>query len=70
MGFGSAVPAGSHSVEEGVGPMKTYLNRRELLVGAGVGAIGTAAATGALPATVFAADEDERVEGSWSSRST
>lgn len=45
--------------------MKTYLNRRELLIGAGAGAIGTAAAVGVAPATVFAADENDRVEGSW-----
>jgi hypothetical protein len=45
--------------------MKTYLNRRELLIGAGVGAIGTAAAVGAAPITVFAAEENDRVEGSW-----
>jgi hypothetical protein len=45
--------------------MKTYLNRRQLLIGAGMGAIGTAAAAGAAPVTVFAADEDDRVEGSW-----
>lgn len=45
--------------------MKTYLNRRELLIRAGVGAIGTAAAVGAAPATVFAGDEKDGVEGSW-----
>jgi len=39
--------------------MKTYLNRRELLIGAGVGAIGTAAAVG-VAVTVFAAEEDRR----------
>jgi hypothetical protein len=45
--------------------MKTYLNRRELLIGAGAGAIGTVAAVGVAPVTVFAAEENDRVEGSW-----
>jgi hypothetical protein len=45
--------------------MKTYLNRRELMIAAGIGAIGTAAAVGATPATVFARDENDGVEGSW-----
>jgi hypothetical protein len=45
--------------------MKTYLNRRQLLVGAGAGVIGAATAAGAAPAAVFAAEENDRVEGSW-----
>jgi hypothetical protein len=43
----------------------TQVNRRQLLIGAGMGAIGTAAALGAAPAEVFAAEENDRVEGSW-----
>ena len=45
--------------------MNTYLNRRQLLIGAGMGLVGTAAAAGAAPATAFAGDQDEGVEGSW-----
>ena len=45
--------------------MRTYFNRRQLLVGAGMGAIGTAVAAGVVPATVFAADEKDAVEGGW-----
>lgn len=45
--------------------MESYINRRQLLIGAGMGAIGTAAAAGTVPIAVFAADEDDRVEGSW-----
>ena len=45
--------------------MNAYLNRRQLLIGAGMGAVGTAAAAAAVPVTVFAAEEDDRVEGSW-----
>jgi hypothetical protein len=47
--------------------MTTSINRRQLLIGAGAGAIGTAAAIGGTPAAVFAEgqEEGERIEGSW-----
>jgi hypothetical protein len=45
--------------------MKTYLNRRQLLIGAGMGAIGAAAAAGAAPAAAFVKEADDEVEGSW-----
>lgn len=42
------------------------ISRRQLLVGAGAGAVGTAAALGAAPLTALASDdEDHGVEGSW-----
>jgi len=47
--------------------MTTSINRRQLLIGAGVGAIGTAVAVGRAPAAVLAEEqgEGERVEGGW-----
>ncbi len=45
--------------------MKTYLNRRQLLIGTGLGAIGAVATAGAAPAAAFAKDADDEVEGSW-----
>jgi hypothetical protein len=42
--------------------MKSYLNRRRLLVGAGMRAIGTVVVVGAAPVTVFAADKNDGVE--------
>ena len=45
--------------------MKTILNRRHLLIRAGVGTIGAATAVGTVPASVLSADEPEPVEGSW-----
>jgi hypothetical protein len=44
--------------------MRTCLNRRQL-IGTGVGAILTVAVVGAMPATVLAQNEGQRVEGSW-----
>jgi hypothetical protein len=46
--------------------MTTSIDRRQLLMGAAVGAIGTVAAVGA-PAAVFAQEQEDnrRVEGSW-----
>lgn len=40
-------------------------NRRQFLIGAGAGAVGTAAALGSAPAIVFARETDQRLEGSW-----
>jgi hypothetical protein len=47
--------------------MTKSINRRQLLIGVGVGAIGTAAAVGRAPAAVLAEEqgEGERVEGGW-----
>ena len=45
--------------------MKTFLNRRQLLIGAGMGAVGTATAVGTAPAPVFPAEDTEQVEGGW-----
>jgi hypothetical protein len=48
--------------------MTTSINRRQLLIRAGVGAIGTAAAVGRTPAAVFPEEQEEderRVEGGW-----
>lgn len=47
--------------------MTNYSNRRQFLIGAGIGAAGAAAAFGASPAAVFAAGEDgdEAIEGGW-----
>jgi hypothetical protein len=47
--------------------MGAGINRRQLLVGAGAGAIGTAAALGAAPLRVLASEGEDggRVEGSW-----
>ena len=47
--------------------MTTSINRRQLLIGAGVGAIGAAAVVGRTPAAVLAEEqgEDERVDGGW-----
>jgi hypothetical protein len=43
--------------------MRTYLNRRQL-ISAGVGAILAVAVVAAMPATVLAQAESQRVEGS------
>lgn len=47
--------------------MGARINRRQLLVSAGAGALGTAAALGAAPLRVFAAEDEKGggVEGSW-----
>lgn len=47
--------------------MGARISRRQLLVGAGAGAVGTAAALGAAPLRAFASDGEEGggVEGSW-----
>ena len=46
--------------------MGASINRRQLLVGAGAGAIGTAAALGGAPLRAIASEgEDHGVEGSW-----
>jgi hypothetical protein len=47
--------------------MRASINRRQLLVGAGAGALGTAAALGAAPLSALAAEEEDGrgVEGSW-----
>lgn len=47
--------------------MGSYSNRRQFLIGAGLGAAGAAAAVGASPTAVFAAgeDSDEAIEGGW-----
>jgi len=45
----------------------TTINRRQLLIGAGVGAFGTVTAVGRAAPGVFAEEQggDEQVEGSW-----
>jgi hypothetical protein len=47
--------------------MGTSINRRQLLIGAGAGALGTAAALGATPLRALASEGEEggSVEGSW-----
>lgn len=47
--------------------MGASINRRQLLVGAGAGALGTAAALGTAPLKAFASEEEDvgGVEGSW-----
>jgi hypothetical protein len=45
--------------------MRHYLDRRQFLVGAGVGAIGTAAAVATAPTAVFADNEKVGIEGTW-----
>jgi len=47
--------------------MGTRINRRQLLVAAGAGAVGTAAALGAAPLRALASEgeEGDEVEGSW-----
>jgi hypothetical protein len=47
--------------------MGTRISRRQLLVAAGAGAAGTAAALGAAPLRAFASEDEEGrgVEGSW-----
>jgi len=52
---------------EGEKGMGSYLNRRNFLIGAGVGAVGAAATVGASTTAVFAADESdgEGIEGGW-----
>ena len=47
--------------------MKARINRRQLLVGAGAGAVGAAAALGAAPLTALAAEDDGGGDllGSW-----
>jgi hypothetical protein len=47
--------------------MRASINRRQLLVGAGAGALGTAAALGAAPLGALASEVEEGggVEGSW-----
>jgi len=47
--------------------MKSRINRRELLVGAGAAAVGAAAALGAAPLTALASEDEERGDllGSW-----
>jgi hypothetical protein len=47
--------------------MRASINRRQLLVGAGAGALGSAAALGAAPLSALAAEEEDGrgVEGSW-----
>ena len=45
--------------------METFLNRRQLLICAGVGAVGAGAAIGTAPAPVIAAEDTEQVEGGW-----
>jgi hypothetical protein len=47
--------------------MTTSINRRQLLIGAGVGAVGTVTAVGRAAPGVFAEERggDEQVEGSW-----
>src|SRR3982074_796487 len=51
----------------GVVEMGASINRRQLLVRAGAGALGTAAALGAAPLQVLASDGEDGggVEGSW-----
>lgn len=45
--------------------MGAYINRRQLLVGAGAGAIGAAAALSSEPIRALASEGEENVEGSW-----
>ena len=47
--------------------MRESISRRQLLVGAGAGAVGAAAALGATPLVALASDDDQskNVEGSW-----
>jgi hypothetical protein len=47
--------------------MTTSVNRRQLLIRVGVGALGTAAAAGLAPAVVHGQEpgQDERIEGGW-----
>lgn len=47
--------------------MRARINRRQMLVGLGVGAAGTAAALGTAPLTALAAESEDGggVEGSW-----
>jgi hypothetical protein len=45
--------------------MRSYINRRQLLLKVGVGALGSAAAIATLPAAACAQGGDESIEGSW-----
>jgi hypothetical protein len=47
--------------------MANHVNRRQFLIGTGMGALGTAAVVGAAPTAVLAAerDGDEGIEGGW-----